>query len=248
MIAPIPKGPPGGSTPAAAVVPAVRRPLAACVHLLIAVAAVTGIVVEFVQGDPARVPIYFTVQSNALVAVVCAVEARRDLTGRPQVPAPLMGATVLFIAITGIVYHLLLADTAADFTMAADPSSAAWHSFANTLLHTVTPLATFLAWLLLTPPGGLRPRHAALWLLYPAAYLCFALVRGALLSPGTPARYPYPFLDVDAHGYAGVLTTALLLALAFSALALTLVGLDRVRPDLHPRRNRISPPGPGGLK
>ncbi|MGI5356517.1 Pr6Pr family membrane protein [Streptomyces sp. CA-252508] len=97
-------------------------------------------------------------------------------------------------------------------------------------------------WLLLTLPGGLRPRDAALWLLCPLAYLIFALTRGALPSPGAPARSPYPFLDVTAHGYPGVLQRALVLAL------IALIALDRIRPSLRARENRISSPGAGGLK
>ena len=83
----------------------------------------------------------------------------------------------------------------------------------------------------------------------------------ALLTPGTGRpRYLYPFLDVDRHGYKSVLGNALLLGLAFYALALLLIAVDHLRPDpVHPRRgrpdrhdrrpeNRISSPATGGLK
>ncbi|MGW8883156.1 Pr6Pr family membrane protein [Streptomyces sp. NPDC055749] len=127
-----------------------------------------------------------------------------------------------------------------------------WRAVSNQLLHTVTPLAAALDWLLLTTPRTLRLRFVPQWLLLPLAYLAFALTRGALLSPGTEARYPYPFLDVDTYGYAGVLTNALALGLLFAALATLLIGLDRIRPHVwgppDPHRNRISPPAAGGLK
>ncbi|MEV5973000.1 Pr6Pr family membrane protein [Streptomyces sp. NPDC051921] len=105
-----------------------------------------------------------------------------------------------------------------------------------------------LDWLLLTRPGALRWRHAAQWLAAPGAYLLFALIRGALVSPDTPTRYTYPFLDVTAHGYLGVLTNALVLGLAFYALGLALVTADRFRPAVAGRENRISSLGAGGLK
>ncbi|MER5884252.1 Pr6Pr family membrane protein [Streptomyces sp. NPDC001941] len=237
--------------PAEAVVPPARRPYAAVFRALIALAAVTGITIDLVvSGAPGRVLSYFTIQSNIIVAVVFALDARRAWTGRRPLPAPVTAGTTLFIAITGLVYHLLLANASSGFSMTDDPAVAisGAREVSNQLLHTVTPLGAALNWLLLTRPGGLRPRHAVTWLAYPLAYFAFALARGALLDPGTPARYPYPFLDVDAHGYAGVLGNAVVLGLAFYALALLIVLADRFRPWVRPRENRISSPGAGGLK
>ncbi|WP_055699767.1 MULTISPECIES: Pr6Pr family membrane protein [Streptomyces] len=240
MIAPIPTG-----IPAEAVVPPVRRPLAAAFRALIALAAVTGIVIDLVIGSPLRVLSYFTIQSNVLVAVVLGVSAWRAWRGRPPLPPWVTAGTLLFISITGLVYHLVLANDASGFAMTEDAgATSGWHTVSNQLLHTVTPVAVALDWLLLTRPGGLRPRHAGLWLLYPLAYLAFALARGALMSPGSTARYPYPFLDVDAHGYAGVLGNAVIFGLAFYALALLVVGLDRVRPSPGAAKTgfRLRPP------
>ncbi|MFF1378352.1 Pr6Pr family membrane protein [Streptomyces sp. NPDC058308] len=235
--------------------PPVRRPLVAAFRALIALAAVTGIVIDLVIGSPPRVLSYFTIQSNVLVAVVLGLAAWRAWRGRHPLPPWISGGTVLFIAITGLVYHLILANDASGFSMTDDaetlsamPAMSGWHSLSNQLLHTVTPIGVALDWLLLTRPGGLRLRHAGLWLLYPLAYLAFALARGALLPPGPPARYPYPFLDVDIHGYAGVLGNAVLFGLAFAALALLVLLLDRLRPQPRPPENRISSPGAGPLK
>ncbi|MEV6757308.1 Pr6Pr family membrane protein [Streptomyces sp. NPDC051214] len=245
--------------------PGVCRPVTAAFRALIALAAATGVVIDLAIGSPLRVLSYFTIQSNVLVAVVFALGARRAWQGRRALPPVVTGGTLLYISITGLVYHFVLANGSSGFAMTDDTGSlSGWHSLANHLLHTVTPLAALLDWLLLTPPllalsatsrGGLRWRHAALWLLYPLAYLGFALIRGALMAPGSPARYPYPFLDVDAHGYAGVLTNAAVLGLAFYALAVLLVALDRLRPAPRRRRpgtpareNRISSPAAGPLK
>ncbi|MET9546998.1 Pr6Pr family membrane protein [Streptomyces sp. NPDC006627] len=235
--------------PAEAVVPRVRRPVVAALRALIALAAVTGVTIDLVTGSPLRVLSYFTVQSNLLVAVVLGLSARRAWRGHRPLPPWVTGGTLLFIATTGLVYHLVLANGPGGFSMTGDAASmAGWHSYANQLLHTVTPIGVALDWLLLTRPGGLRPRHAALWLLYPVAYLTFALTRGALMPPTSPARYPYPFLDVDAHGYAGVLTNALTLGAAFYALALLTITLDRVRPEPRGPENRISSQAAGPLK
>ncbi len=234
--------------PAEAVVPPVRRPRVAALRALIALAAVTGVVIDLVTGSPFRVLSYFTVQSNVLVAVVLGLSAWRAWGARRPLPPWLTGATVFFITITGLVYHLVLANGSSGFTMTEEGPTSNWHALANHLLHTVTPLGVALDWLLLTRPGGLRPRHAALWLLYPLAYLAFALTRGALLPPGSPARYPYPFLDVAAHGYAGILGNAIIFGSAFYALALLTVALDRFRPGPRGPKNRISPQAAGPLK
>ncbi|MEU5578713.1 Pr6Pr family membrane protein [Streptomyces huasconensis] len=235
--------------PAEAVVPPVRRPVAAALRALIALAAVTGITIDLITGSPLRVLSYFTIQSNLLVAVVLGLSACRAWRGHRPLPPWVTGGTLLCIATTGLVYHLVLANGPGGFSMTGDATSmAGWHSYANQLLHTVTPIGVTLDWLLLTRPGGLRPRHAALWLLYPAAYLAFTLTRGALLPPASPARYPYPFLDVDAHGYPGVLGNALTFGVAIYALALLTIALDRTRPEPRGPENRISSQAAGPLK
>lgn len=217
--------------PASAVMAPVRRPVAAALRALIALAAVVGVTIELLLGSPVRVLTYFEVQSNILLAVVFAVAARRAWTARRPLPSALTGATLLYIAIAGAVYHVVLADGTIPFTMtpgAAGPAGLA--SLANQLLHTVTPIAALLDWLLLTQPGRLRLRQAAPWMLYPLAYLVVSLTRGELILPGTPGRYLYPFLDVDLHGYKAVLGNALLLGLGFYALAVLLIALDHARP------------------
>ncbi|MGW2599252.1 Pr6Pr family membrane protein [Streptomyces klenkii] len=252
MIDPIPSTTRRGTTdaagvPASAVVPAGRRPFAAAFRALVALAALTGIVLDTIDSDDlGRLFSYFTVQSNLLVAVAFAWSAQRAWTGRPALSPRITGAALLYISITGLVFHFVLSNDSSGFAMTSERTPL--ESVANQLLHTVTPLTAALDWLLLTAPGGFLLRHAWQWLAYPLFYLPFALVRGALLDPGTEGRYPYPFLDVDLHGYDGIAVNAVTFGLAFYALALTLTLLDRVRPHLRAPRNRISPTGSSPLK
>ncbi|GHB10245.1 Pr6Pr family membrane protein [Streptomyces chryseus] len=175
------------------------------------------------------------------------------MSPRPQ-SSRRAGGVLLLVSITGLVYHLVLANSSSGFSMTGDATHALTgrRSVSNQFLHTVTPLAAALDWLVLTAPGGLLVRHAAQWMLCPPVYLLFALACGALLSPGSEARYPYPFVDVEAHGYAGVVGDAVFFGAAFYALGLAIVGLDRIRPSLGPdlrhRSNRISPPAVSPLK
>ncbi|MGK5543837.1 Pr6Pr family membrane protein [Streptomyces sp. URMC 127] len=234
--------------PASAVVPPTgRRPFAAAFRALVALAALTGIVLDTIDSDDlGRLFSYFTIQSNILVAISFAWAAHRAWSGRPALSPRITGAALLYISITGLVFHFVLSNDSSGFAMTSERTPL--ESIANQLLHTVTPLAAALDWLLLTVPGGFLLRHAWQWLVYPLLYLPFALIRGALLDPGTEGRYPYPFLDVDLHGWDGIATNAITFGLAFYALALTLVLLDRVRPHLRGPRNRISPTGSGPLK
>ncbi|WP_405529989.1 Pr6Pr family membrane protein [Streptomyces avidinii] len=161
---------------------------------------------------------------------------------------------LLFILITGLVFQLILANPSSPFNAVAELDRLTGaRAVASQLLHTVTPVGALLDFLFLTTPRALRPRHAAQWLAYPLAYVTFALARGALLTPGTARRYPYPFIDVAQYGYARVTVNALVLGAAFYALGLVLVAADHHRPPSRlaprpPRENRISSPARGPLK
>ncbi|WP_460068085.1 Pr6Pr family membrane protein [Streptomyces sp. YKOK-I1] len=224
--------------PASAVVPPVHRPLAAVLRLLLAGTAAAGVTLALLITDaPLRTLSHFSLQSNALLALVTLLSARRAWSARAPLPSALTGATLLYITITGLVYHLLLPDPAPHF-LATDPATTptVWAALTGHLLHTVTPVAALLDWLLLTPPGRMRLRRAATWMLYPTAYLLFLLLRAQLITPTTPGRHLYPFLDAEARGFKHTLANALLLGLSFYALAVLLVALDHVRPN--PIRHR----------
>ncbi|MEU3278739.1 Pr6Pr family membrane protein [Streptomyces antibioticus] len=210
------------TVPAAAVVPPVRRPLAAILRVLIAGTAAAGVAFELRLDSAPRVLSHFAIQTDILLAVVMLLSARRAWTARKPLPAALTGAALLYVTIASLTHHVLHTTTA------------------SLLVHTVTPVAALLEWLLLTSPGRLRLRHAATWMTCPCAYLLF------LLTPGAPARSLHPFLDPAAHGYRHTLTDALLLGLSFYALAVLLVALDHARPNpIHHRAKtgfRLQPP------
>ncbi|MGW6981254.1 Pr6Pr family membrane protein [Streptomyces sp. NPDC054932] len=178
---------------------------------------------------------YFTIWTNILVAVVLGLSAARAQQRRPDIAPLWRGGVLLFILITGLVFHLVLANPSSPFNVVEDLDRLTGaRAVANQLLHTVTPAGALLDFLLLTAPRTLRPRHAAQWLAYPLAYVTFALVRGALLAPGTARRYPYPFIDVAQYGYARVALNAVVLGIVFYALGLALVAADRFRPASAP--------------
>lgn len=221
--------------PATAVVAPYRRPLTAAYRLLVALVAAAAVTVDLFLGSPIRVLTYFTVQSNILLALVMIATARRAWTARRPLSPLVTGAALLYITITGLMYHLILAHASTPLAMTGAPLSG-WQAVTNHVLHTVMPIAAVVDWLFLTAPGRLHLRMAATWLLYPMTYLAVSLGRGELILPGTPGRYLYSFLDVERHGYKSVLGNALLLGLAFYALSVLLVALDHARPN--PIRHR----------
>ncbi|MDQ1047398.1 Pr6Pr family membrane protein [Streptomyces sp. V4I2] len=233
--------------PATAVVTPVRRPLTAVYRLLVALAAIAAVTIDLLLGSPVRILSYFSIQSTILLAPVMVFSARRAWAARRPLPSALTGAVLLYVTITGLVYHLLLANESSPFSMTAEAATpTGWHAITNQVLHTVIPAAALLDWLFLTPRGRLHLRQAAPWLLYPLAYLTFSLTHGELLPPGTPDRYLYPFLDVGLHGYKSILANALLLGLSFYALAVLLIALDHARPNPVRHRTktgfRLQPP------
>jgi hypothetical protein len=205
---------PGGATS-----PAGHYLVAMKIMRLFAVVAVIAGVVLTATG-PATVTgllPYFTIQSSLGYGIFAAWAAFR---GRATPPA-LKGAVTLYVAITGLVYHLVLTNQASGFAM-APVERALPDAIGNQLLHTVVPLLAVLDWLLFDERGRFRWRYALYWLAFPLGYLAFALVRGLVVD-----RYPYPFINVNDLGYDGVAVSTVVFAVAFWILGLLFVAIDR---------------------
>lgn len=156
---------------------------------------------------------YFTVQSNLLLGGTALVLALWPDRPQSTLFKTLRLNGVLCIAVTGIVYHLVLAGL---------DDLSGWAAVANFLLHTAAPVVGVLGWLLFGPRGRTDPRIVAWSIVYPLLWLAFTLVRGEFVG-----FYPYPFVDVAEHGYARVLLNCLLVAVLFLALAVGATALDR---------------------
>ena len=188
--------------------------------------ALVGLAVQFVwmQGQAVHVDAwwmtlrflsYFTILSNALVALTCAAAALgpHSAAGRLALRPALRGAVLLYILITALVYHLVLAGR-------WYPHGAAL--LADTLLHTVVPALYALGWLWIAPARGLHWRHLPGWLLLPVLYFLWAMLLGGVLH-----AYPYPFLNLARLGLESLLRNAAVLLGVFVLLGALLVLLDR---------------------
>ncbi len=187
------------------IVPLARGAMAAA----IAVAVVSQFVLELDRSSfrPYRFFCFFTILSNiAAVAMLALLAVRPGLVSDGRV-GRVRGAITLYMAVTGVVYAVLLAPSAADVGL-TEP-------WVDTVVHVVAPIVVVADWLLVA--SHLRFSTAVLlaWLLFPLAYVTFALVHGAVTD-----WYPYPFLDPgEAGGYAGVAVMSAVILVAIVALA-----------------------------
>lgn len=134
---------------------------------------------------------YFTLWSNIVVAVVVTM-----LFIRPSRDSFWFRVfrldSVLMIVVTGIIYNAILAASAKNVGLGV------WSTF---FLHVLTPIVTFVVWLMAGPRGWISLRVIGASMILPIIWLAFALIRGAFIG-----AYPYGFLDVATYGYGTVLT------------------------------------------
>lgn len=154
---------------------------------------------------------FFTILTNLMVALSYLAIAARGHVAAPR----WLGGVTLWIAITGVVYHLLLAPTNSQDTVIG------W--WANIGVHTAVPIAVTLWWLAFGPRQGLNVTAALLWMLWPMIYVCYALLRGQW--DGT---YPYFFTDPTKIGWNGVITWVGILAGAFFVAGLAQIAIARL--------------------
>lgn len=158
-----------------------------------------------------RLARFFTILTNTMVAVTFSVLALRGM----MLNARWLGGVTLWIAITGVVFHLLLAATNTQDT------AIGW--WANLGVHTTVPLAVMVWWLAFGPRAGLNVVAALQWMAWPVIYVCYALGRGLL--DGT---YPYFFTDPNKVGWFGVAQWTLILAVSFLIGGLLQIALARL--------------------
>lgn len=149
---------------------------------------------------------FFTVQSNLLVlaaAVPLVLDPVRD--GRFWRVLRLDG--LLGIVVTGAVFGAVLAPL-------VHHAGVGW--WINAGFHYVSPAMALLGWLLFGPRPRIDGRTLAWAFAWPVGWVVYTFVRGAVVG-----WYPYPFLDVEAVGYATALrNTGFVVVLAVLLLAL----------------------------
>jgi hypothetical protein len=147
---------------------------------------------------------YFTVLSNTLAVIMLAIHAVSPDRDSERWFALFRGAVTVYMTVTAVAYAVFLAPNLADVAV-AEP----WIAWT---LHIVGPFAIALDWFVFPPSVGLGSEAPAIWLVFPAIYLVYSLIRGPIAD-----WYPFPFLDpIEVGGYlsaalwsAGVLVVVL---------------------------------------
>jgi hypothetical protein len=201
------------------------------VHNLTRVAlAVTGVVAMTYQFaklngnasfSPGNFFSFFTIQSNILAAAMLVLTAliRRD--ERSRLFDALRGAVTFYITITFVVFALFLSGRQEELDTHIP--------FVNFVVHYLIPVVLVVDWFLDPPRHRLGLGVALAWLAYPLVWFAYTLARGSWTD-----WYPYPFVDVTRHGYAGVLARGVVFVIAFGigAAAFAVLG-DRRSASEH---------------
>lgn len=177
---------------------------------------------------PANFFSYFTVEANAFATAVFLLSALSRGHDR------LRGASTLYMAICGIGFSVLLSGIE-DAELTAVP----WD---NVVLHYLMPVVVALDWFLDLPRTRIAYRSALPWLAFPLAYAAYSLIRGPIVD-----WYPYPFLNPEEHGYAGIAVAVVGLVVLASLLIWVLARSSGSGPAIgestsrtHSRRDRPS--------
>ena len=158
---------------------------------------------------------YFTILSNLLVAT--------SLSSSLLMPSSLLGnffskwyvqsSIAVYIFIVGLVYNL-------ELRKLWDPEG--WQLLTDNLLHVAVPVLYVLLWLIFTPKKVLKWKNILSWLIFPAVYLIYTLIRGSVVG-----WYPYPFVNADILGYGQVALNSLLVLVSIVVVGLGMIAFNR---------------------
>jgi hypothetical protein len=195
-------------------------------RLVLAVTIVVALTAQYIHGSDratfssANFFSYFTVISNILVVIVLlALAARPTLVSDPRFTV-LRGTETLCITATGLVYAVLLAPAAADVDV-----NLRW---VDLIVHTLAPILGLADWILDPPRTRLTLPATAAWLVVPAVWLPYTMIRGPIAG-----WYPYPFLDPDTETTGSIIVTCIGILVVFLVIVAGLRWLaGREAPDL----------------
>ncbi|HWB25947.1 MAG TPA: Pr6Pr family membrane protein [Chitinophagaceae bacterium] len=159
---------------------------------------------------------FFTVLTNVIVAIsfTAMLLFPASSAGKFFAHPPVSAAVTLYIVIVGLVYNTILRQL-------WQPEGLQF--VADTLLHVLVPALALLYWAFLSNKKGLQWAGTIKWLAYPAAYLVYVLIRGAITG-----QYPYPFIDVSVLGYPKMLLNAVFMMVLFVGLGFLFVGIGKL--------------------
>jgi hypothetical protein len=203
-----------------------KRYLLGSYRLFFGLLALTAVIVQLAHQIPDGTAFtitnffsFFTIESNLLAIGLFLVLGMASIRGKSTDNMIFFrGAVTLYMLITGIIYGLLLSGLQSHLQ-----TTIPW---VNTVVHYLMPVIVLGDWLIDLPrtPYGVSFKKGLLWLGFPFAYLTYGLIRGHVTN-----WYPYPFLNVDKHGYLEVGITCVIISLTAIGLIWILARLSRLR-------------------
>ncbi len=177
--------------------------------ILIAVGSQYAVSSRLIFFQPVNFFSYFTNDANLLSAAVFLVAAIRP-TARTDW---WRGLAVVCMAITGIVFNLLL--------RSEELATLPW---VNEVVHVIAPVVAVVDWCVVSPATRISVGSAARWLIFPSLWLAYTLARGSVAG-----WYPYPFLNVSKLGTEVVATycVAIFAGFLLTVALVTIVGNRR---------------------
>jgi hypothetical protein len=150
---------------------------------------------------------FFTIISNIMVVIFLlghllpASKKLYNFVNKNEVAT----AVAMYIITVGAVYQTILRQPI---------PLQGWHRVADDILHLYIPLLMLVYWMLFISSEKINVKTIPYWLIYPAAYLVYTLIRGSMVN-----FYPYPFVNVNKLGYHKVLLNSALLVVFFLGLS-----------------------------
>lgn len=173
--------------------------------------------------------VYFTTQTNIILGLVMVWAGFATLLRGIQPPAWLKGCLTLYIAVTGLVAWLILDPP--------DPvtTTRLFDMMTSTMVHIIVPIGAVVDFLLFDRHRRMKWHYSLTWLIYFPVYLAFVCIRAAIWphsGPGADGNpYPYPFIDLTVIDWQQLAINIGVYCLAFLALGLIIVGIDRILPS-----------------
>lgn len=178
--------------------------------------------------------VYYTVLSNILCVVYFILRTVYD--NKPVIhpgafrrfimSADTKYSVTMCIMLTFLIYHFLLAPSGDNAV-----NTFSQYSVSNYILHYIIPLMTLLDFLVFDKNAPkLRKSDPFNWLVIPAAYLVFILVRAPLFGNigQTSSPYPYFFMDFSVQPVSSVLMNLFFIVIIFIVLGYVLLFLDLI--------------------
>ncbi|WP_308465531.1 Pr6Pr family membrane protein [Rathayibacter soli] len=172
---------------------------------------------------------FFTIDSNALAAIVLLIGAVILVTSRGADPkwfTLVRASVVTYMVVTGIVYNLLL--------RGIELPQGVTVQWSNEILHVIAPIYLLLDWLLAPGRSPLRGGAVLKILIFPLVWVAYTMLRAPVTED--PIRhqaywYPYPFLDPhnSAEGFLSVAFYIVLIAAVIGLVAAGIAWISRRR-------------------